>query len=85
MGKDQTVPFGTDFRLDLFQAIPRPRDAWLRSFGPSGTKVSFLMLTQMRGLASDARAPRRWPKYGKHLPACILRCAFSRGLLQDHL
>ncbi len=21
MGKDQTVPYGTDFRLDLFQAI----------------------------------------------------------------
>jgi hypothetical protein len=36
-GKDQTVPSGTASRLDAFQAIPRPRDAWLRSFSPFGT------------------------------------------------
>jgi hypothetical protein len=36
---NHTVPYGTVLFLHGYQAIPRPRDAWLRSFSPSETKT----------------------------------------------
>jgi len=49
----QITPFPTGRIMSaLYQAF----HAWLLSFGPSGTKVSFLILTQMRGRGAAVAA-----------------------------
>jgi hypothetical protein len=49
----QITPFPTGRIIsNHYQAF----HAWLPSFRPSGTKVSFLMLTQMRGCGARSRS-----------------------------
>jgi len=44
-------------RDQMMVASPESFHAWLPSFRPSGTKVSFLMLTRMGGCWTSARQP----------------------------
>src|SRR5260370_41490420 len=61
-GKDQTVPYGTHSELDLFQAIPRPRDAWLRSLrAKSGPIAGYCCDRLQEGDQSDSK--EGWPTY----------------------
>jgi len=54
MGKDQTVPYGTDSLLDVFQAINCP----YRSLSPSGTGSSLRHCPAINCLATIVQSLR---------------------------
>jgi hypothetical protein len=51
----RSAPFTGDPVLSQQQAIPRPRDTWLRSFSPSGTQSSSPLRTRIRQHLSHFR------------------------------